>query len=193
MFPWINHTCILEHLFFTELIFKKRSHISWQCSLKTAKKWIFKATVYSPNSVVQETRNIHLQQKMFPWINHTCILEHLFSTELIFKKRSHVLWQCWLKTNALSSQPSNTKFRRAKEPLYNKKVSLEQYDFGTFFLQRVYFEKRSHISWQCSLKAAKMHIQCNRLLAKFRGARNIHLQQNVPLDQPYMHFGTCVP
>ena len=216
---------------------------------QNCKKWIFKATVYSPNSVVQETSTY---SKMFPWINHTCILEHLFSTELIFKKRSHVLWQFWPKTNALSSQPSNHQVSaRKRAPVQQKGFPWTIWFWNIFsstslfwktvphfmamltqsckktysrqpftrqnsvvqetstyskmfpwinhtcilehlFLSALIFKKRSHVLWQCSLKAAKKHIQADRLLTKFRGARNIHLQQNVPLDQPYMHFGTFV-
>ena len=83
------------------------------------------------NSVVQETS---IYSKMFPWINHTCILEHVFLSALIFKKRSHVLWQCWLKTKKLhihGNPPGSP---------YNKSFPFEQ-PYTTCIFQSLFFSE----------------------------------------------------
>ena len=102
---------------------------------QNCKKWIFKATVYSPNSVVQETST--------------------YSKKCSPGSTIHAFWN-------ICSLPSW--FSKNGPTFYGNAHS----------------------------KLQKMHIQGSRLVTKFCGAKSIHLQQNVPLDQPYMHFGTFV-
>ena len=118
--------------------FTKRSHISWQCSLKTAKNaysmqpfthqipWYKKhpsTAKCSPGSTIHAFWNICSSASWFSK-NGPRIFDNVGSRPMHFQ-----------------ANPLITKFRRAKEPPYNKHISLEQCNMyiGTFLLQRVYF------------------------------------------------------